>query len=114
MMIPPEFDDAMSAHMNQSLIPDEVIEALEKVFEHGAMKYAPHDWMRNITAQDCLGAVFGHLSNHIRGNKIDIDSGNMHIEHALCRLAMFYWLEVVKPEIDKENYFNEDGTTNDI
>ncbi len=77
--------------MERNLLPLEVVEEIEKIYQFGAKKYSPHDW-KSREWEDMLGAAFGHIASHMRGRLYDNETGEPHLAHALCRLTMAYWL----------------------
>ena len=75
----------------------EVIEQLAIILTHGATKYDDNNWQLAKTPEDMASikrALYGHLNSYNRGEKIDKDSGERHLSHALCNLSFLLWHEL--------------------
>ena len=68
------------------LLPFEALEKIAEVLEHGAIKYAAHNWRKGIKWSRLIAALFRHLFQFARGENIDPDSGLTHLAHAGCCL----------------------------
>lgn len=71
-----------------SLIPREALEEMARGFEYGAKKYARYNFEKGFEWSRPLDAALRHLSAMAAGELIDSESGNTHLAHALCSLAM--------------------------
>jgi hypothetical protein len=77
-----------------SLIPREALDQMARGFEHGAAKYGRNNFKKGHKWSRCLDAAMRHITAFAHGEDLDPDSGNNHIAHALCSLAMLaYHLE---------------------
>lgn len=69
------------------LIPPLALEAIARVLEYGARKYAPDNW-RHV--KDSPGrrryyrAALGHLNRWKSGELVDPETGESHLAHTLC------------------------------
>lgn len=72
-----------------SLIPQEALLELAKVMTFGAKKYAPDNWRYVENAeQRYIDAAQRHINAHLRGEKVDSESGFSHLSHAVASLMM--------------------------
>lgn len=70
------------------LVPVEAVEALARAFGYGANKYGEWNWSNGIAHMRFVGAALRHITAYIKGEDIDSESLNHHIDHALASLAM--------------------------
>ena len=70
------------------LIPPSALEAMARVYAHGAAKYGDWNWRKGLEWSRLLGAVMRHLLAWSRGEATDKETGESHLTHALCTLAM--------------------------
>ncbi len=69
------------------LIPLLALEGAAKVMGFGAEKYGPWNWLAVDNAEErYLAALLRHLAMHQAGELIDPESGQKHIDHALCNM----------------------------
>lgn len=68
----------------------DTVEAIMKVLNKGAEKYRANGWKQGIKFDPISNtkSMIGHITAPLTGQKIDPDSGNLHIENAACRIAM--------------------------
>lgn len=73
------------------LVPPEAEEALARVLMHNAKseggRYPDRNWEEGMSYVRAYAAVRRHLAAWLKGEDIDPDSGNLHINHAFCMLA---------------------------
>lgn len=71
------------------LIPPEVLFALANVLTKGAQKYTPRNWELGMKYSDVFSSLERHMWSwwHNENGGIDEESGQTHLEHALCNLA---------------------------
>lgn len=63
-------------------------EGLARVLTFGAKKYSAHNWRKGIEYSRLIAAIKRHLNAIERGELIDPDSGELHIDNIQCN-AMF-------------------------
>lgn len=80
-----KFDDNK---LKLELVPVEAVEALARAFGYGAKKYGEWNWSNGIAHMKFVGALKRHVDAYIKGEDIDAESGNHHLDHALASLAM--------------------------
>lgn len=73
------------------LLPIKATEAIVDVLTYGANKYKPGGW-RTVPdgRRRYIAAFFRHFISHLKGERIDPESGKPHIAHALCNLVFIY------------------------
>lgn len=70
------------------LVPVEATEAMARAFTYGANKYGDWNWSKGIAHTRLFGATLRHMWAYFKGEDIDPESGNHHLDHALASLAM--------------------------
>lgn len=70
------------------LVPVEAINAIARAMTYGANKYGDWNWSKGIAHTRLFGAALRHMWAYFRGENIDAESGNHHLDHALASLAM--------------------------
>lgn len=81
------------------LIPPSSMAGLAKVLTYGAKKYKPHNWKEVDSLDRYVAALYRHIEAWRQGEKIDSESGLLHLEHALTNVA--FLLELDKPKMPK-------------
>lgn len=88
-----KFSDGKPRH---SLIPAEVLTELAKVLTMGAEKYGANNWKRCKDTNLYIDALERHLQAHRSGERVDTESGYLHLSHVLCNAAFLVYLELQK------------------
>ena len=70
------------------LLPTRPLEAVARVLDFGAKKYAPDNWRAGIAYSRVYGAVLRHVWAWWRGETLDPESGQHHLACA-CTELMF-------------------------
>lgn len=83
-----------------SLIPREAIEEMARGFSYGATKYGRHNFEKGHLYSRCLDAALRHLFAIQAGEFIDAESGNTHLAHAMCSLAILAYHVAHHPELN--------------
>jgi hypothetical protein len=68
------------------LLPMRLLEGVVEVLMAGARKYAAWNWTRGMPYTRALNAAQRHINAFSAGEDFDQDSGQHHIDHALCCL----------------------------
>lgn len=86
-----KFDDGKPDY---TLVPMEIVDAIEKVREYGVDKYSdPLNWM-TVSKQRYWRAILRHTRAAWEDmDKVDPESGLPHIWHIACNLAFIIALE---------------------
>lgn len=66
------------------LIDAQALEGLAHVLTFGAQKYAAHNWRKGLSFSETLGSMLRHIAAIQRGEMIDPESGQLHIDHIGC------------------------------
>ncbi len=93
--------------MERQLGPVLMTEAA-KVFESGARKYSPWNWMKGMSWSVVTGCALRHAKAVFEGEEIDKDSGLLHVGHFACNIIMLAMFDVTYQEgndFPKEEYF---------
>ncbi len=104
---------ANSGKVSFSLIPLQLLAGVGRIFQGGALKYASWNWSKggkHSTAFDCC---MRHLIKYwYCGEDLDEESGEYHLDHALCNLLMLkHFTQTYKEGDDRPptdvTHFNE-------
>ncbi len=71
-----------------SLLPLSVMDGCLRVFMYGAKKYAAWNWAKGMAWSVPFACMLRHLSAWQRGEELDPESGESHLDHAMCNLVM--------------------------
>lgn len=85
-----------------NLIPPQALVSIAKVREFGVSKYPSEwGWKDSVPQAALIEACKRHLLKIDLGEKVDSESGLLHLEHALCSLAMA--VELSSTDDNKQN-----------
>ena len=74
-----------------------------KISTFGANKYGDNTWQNLSNPKErYMDALCRHLFQHLQGNKVDSDSGLLHLQH-MCWNALALLEFELKPEINEKN-----------
>lgn len=78
---------------NVELLPPEPLLAVGRVLGFGARKYKPNNWRLGLSWSQTLGSALRHIFAFMMGEDIDPESGECHIDNAICQLMFLstYW-----------------------
>jgi hypothetical protein len=68
------------------LLPTRPLEAIARVLEFGAKKYAPNNWRAGIAYSRVYAAILRHVWAWWRGEDNDPETGLPHLAHAGCEI----------------------------
>lgn len=77
-------DDTLKDPMD--LLPMLPLRYVSRVLGFGARKYGPHNWRNGLEYRRLLGATLRHIAAYSDGEDLDPETGESHIDHALCEL----------------------------
>ncbi len=94
---------ANSGKINFSLVPMQLLAGVARIFQGGALKYQSWNWSKGgpySTAFDCCQR---HLIKwYYCGENLDEESGEHHIDHAICNLLMLkHFIQTYKEGDDR-------------
>lgn len=69
-----------------SHISYELVEAVARVREFGAKKYARSNWKKGFKITRSCAAALRHIFQFLAGETNDVESGLSHLGHAVCCL----------------------------
>lgn len=75
------------------LLPPLAIEAIGRVLTYGARKYSPDNWRKCTELWRYTGAALRHIFAHMRGERLDPETGEPHLAHAACCLMFLIDIE---------------------
>ena len=75
--------------LRYDLIPVEALEGIAQIFTHGAGKYGDYNWLKVTPVIRYYAAAMRHITDHLKGEVFDKDSGLRHLDHAITSLIMF-------------------------
>lgn len=75
------------------LLPSKPLLAVGRVLGFGAAKYKPNNWRLGLSWSQTIGSALRHIFAFNDGEDIDPESGEMHIDNAICQLLFLseYW-----------------------
>lgn len=78
-----------------NLVPPRAYESIALVREFGCNKYGdPWGWLEHVKEEELIEACKRHILRIEMGETNDPESNLLHLEHALCSLAMA--IEIIK------------------
>jgi hypothetical protein len=78
-----KFDDGK---LQWHLLPMQLLAGVVEVLMAGARKYAAWNWTRGMPYTRAMNAAQRHINAFAAGEDFDKDSGQHHIDHAICCL----------------------------
>lgn len=73
------------------------VEHVGQVFAYGAKKYDEFNWRKGGNSESfkrrMAAAAVRHITTYLQGTKLDAESGNPHLAHAISNLLMILDLE---------------------
>lgn len=76
------------------LLPKPGLDAMARVYDFGASKYADHNWRRGYEWSKSISAALRHMMAFQDGETSDPESGLPHPAHAMFHMAaVLTWLE---------------------
>lgn len=85
---------------NWALLPLHLLDGTVRVWMYGAAKYAAWNWAKGMAWSIPYACCMRHLIAWYRGEETDPESGQSHIDHAICNLLMIKHFEEVYREGD--------------
>lgn len=88
--------------LRYSLIPWQVLEGLASVLTFGAKKYAPNNWKVLVDPEERYeDAMWRHIMEYKKGERLDSDSKLPHLWHAVTNLAFLIYFDIKKDSCSK-------------
>jgi len=95
-----------------SFVSREMMEALARVREFGAGKYARDNWKNGFNYTRSIDALLRHVFAFLSGEDKDPESGLNHIHHAACNIEHLIYDIAHHPENDDRLLTNNSLKTN--
>lgn len=87
-------NDFIDGKLRWDLLPLEEIEDVVKVYTAGSKKYGDNTWqLLDNGYQRYKAAMFRHLLEYEKGNKIDADTGCQHLAQVAWNAIALLWLD---------------------
>ena len=91
--------------LRYDLIPTFGHQALARVFTIGAKKYGDNNWRGGFKWSRVIGALIRHLEAYRRGEKYDLEDGQLHLSSvAWCAYILMEFDEFKLGEDDRITY----------
>jgi len=68
------------------LLPMRYLRGMIRVMMHGSKKYSAHNWRAGMPWSQPYNAVQRHLDAWMAGEDMDPETGENHLDHALCEM----------------------------
>lgn len=96
-----------------SLLPLHLLEGTVRVLERGSEKYSAWNWAKGMPWSTPYACAMRHLAAWYKGETNDAETGENHIDHAICNLLMLkHFAEAYPNEDDRPSaFFFGDGST---
>jgi len=89
-----------------SLLPLHLLEGSVRVLEKGAEKYSAWNWAKGMPWTTPYSCAMRHLAAWYRGETLDSETNENHIDHAICNLIMLkHFAEAFPEEDDRPSAF---------
>jgi hypothetical protein len=82
------------------LLPFDLMDGEQRVWEKGAVKYAPNQWRKGMPTSQALNAAMRHLTAYMSGEDFDPETGEGHLDHLICCVRMAENTRRNYPELD--------------
>lgn len=82
------------------LLPFDLMAGEQRVWEFGAHKYAPMNWRKGMPMSQPFNALIRHVTMYMAGEDNDPESGESHLDHAVCCLRMMQNTAKYHPQLD--------------
>ena len=76
-----------------SLMPLHLLEGTVRVWMYGAKKYAAWNWAKGMAWSVPYACALRHLISWYRGEEVDPESGESHLDHVICNIMMLKQFE---------------------
>ncbi len=70
-----------------SIVPMHLLSGVARILMGGSLKYAPYNWSSGMKWSVCMDCAFRHIFKFwYMGEELDEESGETHLDHAICNL----------------------------
>lgn len=92
--------EGLTEQVEGGLFPIRALQAVVRVLEFGAKKYAKGNWAKGMPWSVCFTCVMSHLTKVMSGMRLDEESKCLHSAHILCNLIFLLGYRSRYPEGD--------------
>jgi hypothetical protein len=98
-----EFKKTDTGKPQFELLPFELLTDVNKVLQHGAVKYGINNWRKRegFKLSRCYNALLRHMFAFWRGEDNDPETGISHLAHAMCNLIFLMYHRTEKEADDR-------------
>ena len=82
------------------LLPLQYLRGVVRVMMKGALKYAPNNWRRGMPWSQPINALQRHIDAWQSGEDCDPETGEHHLDHAMCCLMFARCYTQEFPDLD--------------
>lgn len=93
-----DFMKADNGKLQWSLLPFNELEQVVKVLTEGAKKYSPDNWKNCDDVKRYKDALLRHITEYLKGDKVDTEFGCSHLAHAMCNCLFLMWFDNQKKD----------------
>ena len=87
-------NDFKDGKLRWDLLDMESIESVVKILTMGANKYAPNNFQKVENGRErYYAACLRHIVAWRKGEKMDEESSESHLSHAMCNLLFMMWFD---------------------
>lgn len=83
-----------------SLLPMQFLRGVVRVLMKGSVKYSTHNWRRGMPFSQPYNALMRHMDAYWAGEDVDPETGECHLDHAMCCLMFLRAYHEEYPELD--------------
>ena len=83
-----------------SMIPLWTLEGEARVWQYGSRKYNAWNWTKGMAWSVPFACAMRHLAAFQRGEELDQESGEHHLDHVMCNIRMLRYYVTEYPEGD--------------
>lgn len=92
---------------DMSLISPIALFAVVRVMTFGKKKYTADNWRRGIVFSRLIAAALRHIFLFLSGQRLDPETGESHLAHAICCLMMILEFEETQPELNDLFFYKQ-------
>jgi len=82
------------------LIPKFAQEQWVRVLTYGAEKYNDENWKNGLSWRSCSASLQRHLDAFLKGEDFDLESGELHLAHAMANVSFLLEYYKIAPHCD--------------
>ena len=87
-------------------LPLDLLDGVTRVLQMGAKKYVSNNWRKGSDISQLRGCFLRHYIAWVEGEDLDPESGESHLDHAICNLIFMKNVEKNLPSFDDRAKWN--------